>query len=168
METDVRNAKIPVHVRWMIHRDMPEVLQIEAEAFGADDDRWDEEAFLKCLRSRDTIGMVAEHGDSVLGFMVYRLFGGSLNLANIAVRADCRRHQVGAQLVDKLTKRLSLRRPVLRLGVCETNLGAQLFFRRLGFRASKVLRGRYDGERDAYVMECRMEYDDAPQNPRSG
>lgn len=160
MKTDIRNAKIPVHVRWMISRDMAEVLQIEATSFSAAD-RWGEETFLRCLRDRNTVGLVAEHGDEVLGFAVYRLCGGHVRLAKLAVRADCRRRQVGAQMIAKIATRLSLQRPVMRLDVCETSLGAQLFFKRLGFRATKTLRGRYDGERDAYVMEYRMEECDA-------
>ena len=36
-----------VHIRWMIRRDMPEVLQTEQESF---EYAWTEEDFLRCLR----------------------------------------------------------------------------------------------------------------------
>src|SRR5687768_6635477 len=55
-----------VHIRWMIRRDMPEVLSIETQCF---EFPWTEEDFLRCLRQRNCIGMVAEQGEKVVGFM---------------------------------------------------------------------------------------------------
>ena len=52
--------QVRVHIRWMIRRDMPEVLQTEQESF---DYSWTEEDFLRCLRQRNCIGMVAEQGE---------------------------------------------------------------------------------------------------------
>ena len=52
-----------VHIRWMIRRDMPEVLSIENESF---EFPWSEEDFIRCLRQRNCIGMVAEHHDRVV------------------------------------------------------------------------------------------------------
>ena len=63
-------SELGVHVRWMIRRDMPEVLTIEQEAF---EFPWSEEDFTRCLRQRNCIGMVAEMADSVVAFMIYEL-----------------------------------------------------------------------------------------------
>ena len=52
----------------MIRRDMPEVLAIEGESF---EFPWLEDDFIHCLRQRNCIGMVAEHEDRVVGFMIY-------------------------------------------------------------------------------------------------
>src|SRR4051812_2604533 len=52
-------AQLRVHIRWMIRRDMAEVLEIERSAF---EFPWFEEEFIRCLRQRNCIGMVAEHG----------------------------------------------------------------------------------------------------------
>jgi ribosomal-protein-alanine N-acetyltransferase len=59
-----------------------------------------------------------------------------------------------AKLIGKLS---SHRRTKITLAVRETNLAAQLFFKRLDFRAIKVLRGYYDdsGE-DAFMMQFRV------------
>ena len=62
--------QVRVHIRWMIRRDMPEVLQTEQESF---EFSWTEEDFLRCLRQRNCIGMVAEQGEKVVGFMIYEL-----------------------------------------------------------------------------------------------
>ena len=57
-------AQTRVHIRWMIRRDMPEVLAIEHASF---EYPWCEEEFLRVLRQRNCIGMVAEHGERIVG-----------------------------------------------------------------------------------------------------
>lgn len=139
-----------VHCRWMIRRDMPEVLEIEGESAWT---LWSEEDFLRALRQRNCIGMVAEDKDNrIVGFMVYELRKHHLTLLNLAVAADFRRRGVGRQMVQKLASKLSCqRRSRLRIVVNEGNLGAQLFLRACGFAATKVMPRAFDGD-DGYVM----------------
>ena len=73
---------VSVQIRWMIRRDMPEVLKIEHESF---EFNWTEEDFLACLRQRNCIGMVAEHDNRVVGFMIYELHKTRLHILNFAV-----------------------------------------------------------------------------------
>ncbi len=143
------------HIRWMIRRDMPEVLQIEQDSF---DYSWTEEDFLRCLRQRNCIGMVAEHGERVVGFMIYELHKTKLHILNFAVHPAWRRLGVGGQMVSKLVSKLSShRRTRITLEVRETNLEAQLFFRKQEFRAVRVLRAFYeDSGEDAFLMEYRF------------
>ena len=153
MLTD-QTAEVRVHIRWMIRRDMPEVLATEKASF---EFPWLEDDFIRCLRQRNCIGMVAEHDDRVVGFMIYELHKARIHVLNLAVSPDCRRRGVGSQMVAKLAAKLSpQRRSRIVLEVRETNLGAQLFFRENGFRAVSVLRGFYaDTPEDAYVMQHR-------------
>src|SRR2546422_10027887 len=126
-----------VHIRWMIRRDMPEVLQTEQQSF---EFAWTEEDFLRCLRQRNCIGMVAEHGEKVVGFMIYELHKSKLHILNFAVGPSFRRQGVAGQMVAKLFSKLSShRRTKITLEVRETNLPAQLFFSKQGFRAVRVL-----------------------------
>lgn len=145
---------IRVHIRWMIRRDMPEVLDIENESF---EFPWLEEDFIRCLRQRNCIGMVAENEDRVVGFMIYELHKTRLHVLNFAVNSACRRRGIGNQMIAKLVSKLSLeRRTRIMLEVRETNLPAQLFFRASGFRAVSVLRDYYDDTpEDAYLMQYR-------------
>ncbi|HEY7426770.1 MAG TPA: ribosomal protein S18-alanine N-acetyltransferase [Gemmataceae bacterium] len=147
--------QVRVHIRWMIRRDMPEVLQTEQESF---EFSWTEEDFLRCLRQRNCIGMVAEQGEKVVGFMIYELHKNKLHILNFAVHPGCRRFGVGAQMVAKLISKLSShRRTRITLEVRETNLGAQLFFQKQGFRALRVLRAFYeDSGEDAYLLQYRL------------
>ena len=144
-----------VHIRWMIRRDMPEVLQIETQCF---EFAWTEEDFLRCLRQRNCIGMVAEQGEKVVGFMIYELHKNKLHIMNFAVHDQWRRTGVGTQMVGKLiTKLSSHRRTRITLEVRETNLIAQLFFHKQDFKAVRVLRGFYgDSGEDAFLMEYRF------------
>ena len=146
--------QLRVHIRWMIRRDMPEVLQTEQDSF---EYSWTEEDFLRCLRQRNCIGMVAEQGEKVVGFMIYELHKAKLHILNFAVSDQFRRRGVGTQMAKKLITKLSHdRRSRIMLEIRETNLPAQLFFRTLGFRAVSVLRQFYeDTPEDAYLMQYR-------------
>lgn len=143
--------KLDVQIRWMIRRDMPEVLDIENHCF---EFAWTEEDFLCCLRQRNCIGMVAERQERIIGFMIYELLKHQLHVLNFAVAPWNRRQGVGFQMVDKLVHKLSQqRRHEILLEVRESNLPAQLFFREQGFFATSVLRGYYeDTTEDAYQM----------------
>ncbi len=147
-----------VHIRWMIRRDMPSVLAIESASF---EFPWTEEEFMRCLRQRDCIGMVAERNEEVVGFMIYELHKNRIHVLSFAVHADCRRQGIGRAMVDKLASKLTYqRRDRIVLEVRETNLAAQLFFRSLNFRATNVLRGFYeDTPEDAFLMQYRPEFD---------
>ncbi len=155
IRTEKEQAQARVHIRWMIRRDMPEVLQTEQESF---EYSWTEEDFLRCLRQRNCIGMVAEQGERVVGFMIYELHKQKLHILNFAVHPACRRFGVGRQMVSKLVSKLSShRRTRITLEVRETNLPAQLFFRAQDFRAVKVLRAFYeDSGEDAFLMQYRL------------
>jgi [ribosomal protein S18]-alanine N-acetyltransferase len=147
--------RVRVHIRWMIRRDMPEVLRSEQTSF---DYSWTEDDFLRCLRQRNCIGMVAEHDDRVVGFMIYELHKTKLHVLNFAVAPEWRRLGIGTQMVMKLVGKLSShRRTKITLAVRESNLMAQLFFRTQAFKASRVLRSYYeDSGEDAYLMNYRI------------
>ncbi len=150
--------RVGVHIRWMIRRDMQEVLQTEKSSF---EFPWSEEDFLRCLRQRNCIGMVAEQNERVVGFMIYELHKDQLHVLNFAVAPQLRRREVGSQMVEKLISKLSdRRRRRIVLEVRETNLAAQMFFKNLGFRAVSLLRDFYeDTVEDAYVMHLCCEED---------
>jgi ribosomal-protein-alanine N-acetyltransferase len=160
---DTENTfEINVHIRWMIRRDMQEVLEIEKASF---EFPWSEEDFIRCLRQRNCIGMVAEHDERVVGFMIYELHKNQLHVLNFAVDPSSRRSGVGQQMVKKLIGKLSQqRRNRILLEIRETNLMAQIFFRKLGFQAISVLRDYYDDTtEDAYVMQYRYRVESEEQ-----
>lgn len=145
---------VQTHIRWMIRRDMPSVLAIEEASF---EFPWSEEEFIRCLRQRNCIGMVAERSDEVVGFMIYELQKERLHLLSLAVSPSARRVGVGRKMVDKLRSKLHPdRRDRIMLEVRETNIDAQVFLRSMGFIATSVLRDFYEEtHEDAYLMQFR-------------
>ncbi len=150
----VDQSKSSVQIRWMIRRDMQSVLEIERQSF---EFAWSEDDFIRCLRQRNCIGMVAERNEEIVGFMIYELHKNNLHILNFAVHRDYRRLGVGRNMIEKLIAKLAFqRRNRIMLEVRESNLDAQLFFRSIGFRAISVLRDFYeDTTEDAYLMQYR-------------
>jgi len=140
---------------------MPEVLAIEEQSF---EFPWTEEDFIRCLRQRNCIGMVAEFEEQVVGFMIYELHKTRLHLLNIAVHHDWRRRGIGEAMITRLISKLNWqRRSRLLLEVRERNLEAQCFCRSLGFRAVSVLRDWYgDTSEDAYLMQYTSRQQESP------
>lgn len=166
-DDEIVEASNRTQIRWLIRRDMEEVLAIERASF---EFPWTEEEFLCCLRQRNCIGTVAELDHEIVGFMIYELHQSMLRILNFAVAPQKRRHGIGKQMVQRLIDKLSQqRRREIVLEVRETNLSAQLFFSGCSFRALSVLRNHYDDTmEDAYYMRyCLSDSSSrefAPQN----
>lgn len=143
---------VKVHIRYMIRRDMPEVLEIE---HGSYEFPWSEEDFVRYMRQRNVIGMVAEHDDQIVGFMIYELHKKRVHPLSVAVHPDWRRRNIGTALIDQLkAKSCKERRHKIVMEVRETNLTGQLFLKSVSFRAVAVVPGGWDFTADdAYVMK---------------
>lgn len=166
---------ITVHIRWMIRRDMPEVLVIEE----AGDCEWTEQDFLRFLRNRNCMGMVAEVGQKVVGFMAYVLEKNRLDIAKMSVHPMCRLQAIGRQLADKLKSKLSpFRRTKLVCRVGESRVAGQLFLKAIGFKAERVVRSddestyifvhRLGGDEDEPIQQNRIsEYEECDHGGES-
>jgi [ribosomal protein S18]-alanine N-acetyltransferase len=124
-----------VQIRWLIKRDMPEVLEIENRSFS---EPCPEKEFLRLLRQASVIGVVAEPKTfgAIYGFMIYELHKQKLNLLNFAVAPEVRGTGVGRAMVERLIDKLSQqRRRWITLEAYEENLTAQKFFSSCGFKA---------------------------------
>ena len=143
-------------IRWMIRRDMPMVLDIEQQCH---EFPWTEEDFMNVLRERNCIGVVAEETevlpdgktvDKVIGFVIYDLRPDMLFLTNIAVHPKHQCQGVGTKMIDHLKHKLNVQRRVA-LGTLskETNLPAQLFFKKNGFKCIGIEKQAWNHE-DAY------------------
>lgn len=157
--SNATETKIAIHwltaIRRLTRSDMVDVLRIESASI---DNPWIEDDFQNVLLQSNCIGMVAELAGRVVGFMIYELHKGNLEILDFAVDPRYRRQGVGRQMVDRLKAKLSQQgQNELRLLVRERNLVAQLFFRSQGFLAVEVLSNEYDEtDEDAYVMRYRL------------
>lgn len=149
-----------IEIRWMIRRDMSEVLSIENTVF---ENPWSEEEFVMHLRQRNAIGLVAFSESSVVGFVIYELHKSYLQVRNFAVSFSAQGQGVGKALITKLTGKLSeQRRTRIITYVRESNLPAHKFFRAVGFRATRVIRDYFgDTGEDAYQFDYRLAWPSA-------
>lgn len=135
------------HVRWMIRRDMLEVLEIdEAAPFPMG-----EEGILRALRQRNCIGMVVELGERVVGFMIYELHKKHLEVVRLVVHPRYRRDGAGTVLFRKLANKLSYhRRRLVLFDVPDLCLDMHLFLRQMGAVAVDIIRQGADDGSDIY------------------
>ena len=130
------------------------MLAIEEDSFNAP---WTEEDFVKHLRNRNVIGMVAEVDQRVVGYMVYELNRTHLAILNIAVDPAFRRRGIGRQMIEKLAGKLRpTARTSLRLHVMEPNVAAQVFFRSCGLKAVAIKDEWFETGETAYEMRLSV------------
>jgi ribosomal-protein-alanine N-acetyltransferase len=141
----------------MIRADMPEVMAIENDCFSSP---WPESEFVEALRCRSVIGMVAEHGTRVVGYVVYDLRKNDIHILNMAVDRKFWRQLVGTSIIEKIKVKLNQqKRRLITAEVRETNIAAQKFFKAQGFICVETIRDCYEGTDEAGY---RFQYDIHP------
>lgn len=141
-------------IRWLIKRDMPEVLEIAQSGYVP---VWSNDDFLEQLRKASCIGTVAELHGNVIGFMIYRLDNSRLVIINFAVHPAHRRKKIGTAMVERLVQKLSQqRRTEIEVCVPESCVPAQMLFSSCKFKQVAIVRsGNTEPE---YLMEYRLPY----------
>lgn len=131
-----------MQVRWLIERDMEEVMAIESQSFG---EQWSEDEFLKCLRYRNVIGVVAESDFfNIHGFMIYELHPYKLRILKLAVDSKVRRSGIGRKMTDRIKDKTRQQgRTEAEISIPDTMLSAHLFFAACGFTCEEVKGDRY-------------------------
>lgn len=151
-----RTSPLCLQVRWLIRRDMPEVLAID---HASHDGIWEDTEYLHALRQRNCIGMVAENTSTpphvVVGAMVYELFQARLVILRFCVHPGYRRQGVGRAMIERLVDKLGQqRRKEISVLVPECNLPAQSFLRAMGFRCERIVRNEHAD--DDYEFRFRL------------
>ena len=146
-------------VRWILRRDLKQVLEIEQLGFP---EPWPLAEFLAAMKCAHTLGYVATSGrqESVDGFVIYEAHARCLRIVNLAVHPSCWRRGVASTLIGKLKAKLSPRkgrRRELRAVVVESNLEAQKFFKSQGFRCEAIHDAVFDGGQSGYEFSFEVE-----------
>ena len=148
-----------IHVRWMIHAYLDEVLEIELASFR---EPWTLAEIAQRFSAIKCVAQVAEFDRRVVAYMLYELGTCSVELGTICVHPSARRKGVGRTLIEVLKTKLGSDRAYktnrIRLVVSERNLQAQQFFRSQGFLSTQLMRNYYGSESPG-VAAIRMQYE---------
>lgn len=126
-------------IRWLLHRDMPRVHEIEQASFRHP---WTPDDFKECLGGRHTIGRGIELDGELAGFMIYVFDPNEIRILNLAVDPHHRRQGLATQMLEWLHRNGTRRKRVVAMAA-EESLDAQLFLRTAGYRCVSI-------ERDAF------------------
>jgi [ribosomal protein S18]-alanine N-acetyltransferase len=135
--------------------DLDEVMVIERTSYRFP---WSAGFFLQELQAACARSIVAETDGRIVGYVLYWLLPGSIDIHNIAVHVDFRRRGLGRLLLEKVVAEARQRSiSQVTLEVRKSNLTAQKLYESVGFVATGIRRGYYsdDGE-DALAMTLEL------------
>lgn len=138
-------------VRAMRSGDVPAVAELEAQIFSQP---WSAQGFLDALALSDTVFLVVEEENRILGYIGMYLAVDEGEITNVAVDPNARRRGVGQELLLQI-KREAKQRAVGRLvlEVRVSNEGAIALYEKNGFSVAGVRKGFYEcPKEDAYIM----------------
>jgi len=151
-------------VRSMRPDDRADVLRIEEASFP---DAWTADVLAGWL-AKGASGHILEREGRCVGFFLVLLAGDHLHLANLAVAPEERRKGIASFALRKIENiAWAHGLPRIELEVRETNLAAQLLYRRNGYRAVDIVRSYYS-DQDAYKMTKDVLNLPGPRGARRG
>ena len=131
--------------RWMIKRDLPEVMELDRQWLG--DLAWGEEEFLSLLRKRGVTALVIEDSyGHIVAYAIYLVHSDHLELDRIVVADNMRRQGVATGIVKWLKKKVDghKNRNSVNAFVAEDNMAMQCTLRSCGIPCVNIVRGRYE------------------------
>ncbi len=133
----------------LTRRDLDDVMRIEAEA---EPHCWSRKVFWQKLKEPLTRARALKVDGETRGFTVCSAEGLSCHLLNIAIASAWRRKGLGTSAlkdVEDFARQKTL--VEIRFEVRESNLAAQMLYKKLGYEAIDILHAHY-GTDDAYRM----------------
>lgn len=147
------NPATGVAIELLTEPDLPEILAIEEDLFGAE--RWTAGMFQSELASGHYYLVARDPAGTVVGYAGLAVLPGEEAwVNNLAVRRDAQRHGIGRALLAALLAEAQRHQvPRVLLEVAADNLAAQRLYAAYGFQTLSVRRGYYQpSNTDALVM----------------
>jgi len=139
----------------MVPLDLPAVMEIEQASFS---NPWTRRGFLAALDQANVAAYVCALGRQVIAYFVLSFEGREAHIMNLAVHPDYRRHGIATDclhFIDRVAQRWDSAQ--ITLEVEESNLAAQLCYKKAGYRGTRVLRNYYpDTQEDGYRMVRKL------------
>ncbi len=151
---------VPLSEVWL-----PQVMAIEAEAFGAD--AWSPETFCQGLKQQVGHYIAAVQGEKLLGYMGFSHIFEDIELLTVAVAKTARRSGVGRQMMAYLTDYAERHKAErILLEVRASNHAAMGLYESFGFEKIGVRKGYYHKPKeDALLYEWTGENRNAGRSP---
>ncbi len=146
-----------IQVRPFEPKDLDRVAAIEKASFGAD--AWNPKLLLDYARTSPELFLIARSGRGIAGYIITVIPRRSrtAELVSIAVDPRKRTRGVGRSLLEAARVQLQLRKiKTWWLMVATANETAIRFYERYGFARTRVVRGYYGAERDAWRMKIAL------------
>lgn len=142
-------------IRWLIRRDLDEIIEIEEDSF---EYPWNKNDFVESLRKSNTIGFVAEQNEIIIGYLIYALNKNNIEILNLAVKRDFRRNKVGTSLINKVKSKLIGNRNRSKACLIDSNLVGHLFLKSNNFKAIDIIKNKYENiNNDCYKFVYKKE-----------
>jgi len=140
-----------IEFRPMTMADLDEVMVIERTSYRFP---WSTGFFLQELQVACARSILAEVNGRIIGYVLYWLLPGALDIHNIAVHVDFRRQGIARLLLGRVLSQAKAQSGTrVMLEVRKSNLPAQKLYESIGFSTTGIRKGYYsdDGE-DALTM----------------
>lgn len=138
-------------IRDMRTEDVKAVAELESQIFSKP---WSRQGFLDAVKLENTIFLVAEEEDSIVGYMGMYISLDEGEITNVAVKPCMRCHGIGGKMIKVMQKKAKQRgicSIVLEVRVSNTN--AIRLYEQNGFLNQGVRKEFYELPReDAYIM----------------
>ena len=142
----------PIEIRPAAEHDLQAIHGLESVSFP---NPWRMEFFENELRQNGRFAIVAIQASQLVGYAFSMWIFDEMHVNKIAVDPSVRRHGIAAALMDRLFAFAREHRvTAMSLEVRESNLGAQAFYRHLGFQKTYI-RQRYYPDGEAAVVMTR-------------
>ena len=140
-----------IRCRPMTTADLDEIMLIERSSYRFP---WSQGFFLQELQVACARSILAEVDGKIVGYVLYWLLPGTIDIHNLATHVDFRRRGIARLLLDQVFSQASAQSiSRVTLEVRKSNLPAQKLYESIGFSTTGVRKGYYcdDGE-DALAM----------------
>lgn len=145
MRSDFRRRNFPTTVRRAISEDIPAILELEQQT--PELAHWSEQTYRAVFEpgAPERLVLVSESEGQLHGFLVARSTSGECELENIVVAPENRRQGIAGQLLKSLMAKAGEQGvQKILLEVRESNAGARLFYRKVGFEETGRRKNYYN------------------------
>jgi [ribosomal protein S18]-alanine N-acetyltransferase len=136
-------CKLMCNIRVAKPSDVEKLCKIEAQSY---DSPWNRYVFAGCMAIENTKILVLDIGDTSVGFIVYTVDIDGIFIWNVAISPAYRLKGLARKLVEAI----DCQKVSLSCDTRESNLDAQLFLRKIGFKCNEIISNYYDCGESSY------------------